>query len=102
MRELKLIGTVMDTKCRLPFVSFGDANQIVGSPKIEVSRRRAWRAGGQGGLGSAVTVAILPGDAIEAAVVDRGAMRTVLLDEQDRGAGGGLRRASEVVSKVFV
>jgi len=35
MRELKLIGTVMDTKCRLPFVSFGDANQIVGSPKID-------------------------------------------------------------------
>jgi hypothetical protein len=103
VHDLKLVRTVTSAKCRLPFVSFGDADQVVGSAKVDL-RENARGAQAVEEVGNQWKgVAVLLGDSVETAVVDREAKRSVLLlDEKDRGAGRGLRGSNEVIGEVLV
>ena len=103
MHHLELIGPITHTKHSLPFITFGDADQIVGPTEVNFCEdaHRAQMVEEVGNERKRVTV--LLGDSVEAMVVDREAKGTVFfLDEEDRGTGRGLRGVDEVVSEVLI
>ncbi len=82
MHNSKLIGTVSGTESRLPFISFGNADQIVCTPEVDfgedVSCAQAVEKVGNQWEG----VPILACDAIEASIVDCEAQQAVLLFDE--------------------
>ena len=103
MHYLEIIRTIMHMKHCLPFITFSNADQIVGPAEVDFHEDmhgvqvveevgNEWKR-----------VTVLLGDLVEAMVVDCEAKGAVFfLDEEDRGTGRGLRGANEVVGKVFI
>ena len=79
MHNLKFVGTILGTESHLPFISFGNADQIVSTPEVDFGEdvscaqvvekvRNQWEG-----------VPILVCDAIEATIVNCKVQRAILL-----------------------
>jgi hypothetical protein len=87
----------------LPLVACLDAEEVVGTPKVDLGEDLGASKAIEGFRDEREGVAIFYGDAVEASVVNAEAEGAVLfLHEQDRGATGRLRGSDEPLRKIFL
>ncbi len=82
MHNLKLVGTVSGTESHLPFISFGNVDQIVCTPEIDFGEDVSCTQAVEKVRNQWEGVLILACDAIEATIVDCKVQRAVLLFDE--------------------
>ena len=96
-------GAIASPKGGFPFVTFGDADQVVSMPEVDLGIDRGATGSGEEVGDKWKGVAVLLGNLIETTVIDAKAERTVfLLDEENRSTVRRSRLADEASGEVLI